>query len=129
MKMNKAEWRLTSPQASVKQWLIEKYLGYKYTLYFTAQCTTAAKAGAIIGKVMPEIDAKSRAFFLLKVFSTPPVGKRVPGKGSTAHSTDGKIGTFRVKFCAFKTYKEAQTYVNSLGLTEAQKTQVEIGEL
>lgn len=126
---SKYEWRIVSPQASVKQWLIEKYLGYKYTLYFTAQCTTAAKAGAIIGKVIPELDAKSRAFFLSQVFSTPPVGKRVPGKGSTAHSTDTKKGTFRVKFCAFKTYEEAQTYMNSLGLTDTQKTQVEIGEL
>lgn len=129
MRLNKYEWRAKSPRASLKQWLAEKYCGYKYTLYFTAQCTTAAKAGAIIGKVLPELDAKSRAFFLAQVFSTPPVGKRVPGKGSTAHSTDAKKGTFRVKFCAFKTYEEAQTFVNSLGLTDAQKTQVEIKEL
>ncbi|MCQ2088151.1 MAG: hypothetical protein MJZ37_08850 [Bacilli bacterium] len=129
MRMNKIEWRIASPHTSLKQWLVEKYCGYKYTLYFTDQCATAAKASAIIGKVFPEFDAKSRAFFTTHVFDTAPIGKRVPGKGSTSYSKDGKLGKFRVKFCAFKTYEEAQTFVNSLGLTDTQKTQVKIGEL
>lgn len=123
MKHTKVEWKNISPNASVTEYIIEKYIGYNYTIIIDSN-TTAAKvtpiAVAITGLSTKDVTAVVNRAYRVNGQPADVKGKRMISKNSTNKNTD---------YLRFKTLKEANDFIDSLSITAAQKALIKAEEL
>ena len=122
MKRSKENWRDVSPNATNKEWVIEKYVGFKYTVVIGIGLSTAKIAPIAIA--ITGLPAKEIAAVINKAYRTggptDANGKRMISRYATDKHTT---------YLRFRTEAEATEFVNNLNITETQRGYIHVEEL
>lgn len=122
MKRNKEQWRDVSPNALLKEWIIEHYCGFHYTVVIGTGLT-AAKITPIASAITG-LSGKDIAAVINKAYRkggpADVNGKRMISKHATNKHTT---------YLRFRTEAEAIEFVNNLDITDTQRGYISVEEL